>query len=95
MSEVGELNLKESIEDEVVGLEVNIEGEEAQTAAAAAKPDEEIDFSNLNFDEMDVPDLDGLDDIEIDDVEHDLIIVDDGSGGLNASNVRGAIDNDS
>ncbi|MBT3319262.1 MAG: DNA-directed RNA polymerase subunit beta [Clostridia bacterium] len=72
MSEVGELNLKESIEDEVVGLEVNIAGEETEEAAATAKPDEEIDFSNLSFDEMDVPDLDGLDDIEIDDVDLEI-----------------------
>ena len=77
MSEVGELDIKENIEDEVIGLEVNIEGEEAEAAAATDKPDEEIDFSNLSFDEMDVPDLDGLDDIEVDDIKIDDIKIED------------------
>jgi DUF4097 and DUF4098 domain-containing protein YvlB len=38
---------------------------------------------------------DGSGSINVDDVEHDLIIIDDGSGGLKASNIRGVIDNDS
>ena len=71
-----ELTIKESIDDEVTGLEVNIEGEEAGAAEEGGKG-EELDFSELSFDEMDVPDLDGLDDIDIDDVDLGDLEIDD------------------
>ena len=60
-----EIALKESIDDEVAGLEVNIEGAEAETAAKGGEQAEE-DFSNISFEELDVPDIDGLDDLDLD-----------------------------
>ncbi len=50
--------------------------------------DEEIDFSNISFDEMDVPDLDGLDDIEIDDVDLEI----DNSDNKEDSEDAGSVD---
>ncbi len=74
-----EVIIKENIEDEVTALEVNIEGEERQGAAdkaAAEKAGGEEDFSDISFDEFDIPDLGGLDDIEID-IEKEILSIND------------------
>jgi DNA-directed RNA polymerase subunit beta len=69
LGDVGEeIAIKESIDDDVVGLEVNIEGAEMDVKG---KDKSEEDFSNISFDELDVPDLDGLDDIDLDDDDDD------------------------
>jgi hypothetical protein len=68
LGDVGEeIALRESVDDEVTGLEVNIEGSEVDSIpekrVAKSRDD---DFSELSFDELEVPDIDGLGDIDID-----------------------------
>ena len=67
LGDVGEeIAIKESIDDEVTGLEVNIEGAEIDGGSErrSSGKDREEDFSDISFEELDVPDLDGLDDID-------------------------------
>jgi DNA-directed RNA polymerase subunit beta len=74
LGDVGEeIALRESVDDDVAGLEVNIEGSEMDTMPEkrSAKPRDD-DFSDLSFDELDVPDIDGLDDIDID-IDKDMM----------------------
>ncbi|MDD5016695.1 MAG: DNA-directed RNA polymerase subunit beta, partial [Eubacteriales bacterium] len=77
LGDVGEeISIKESIEDEVSGLEVNIEGAEVEgiSERRASRSREEEDFSDISFEELNVPDLDGFDDIEID-IEDEILKV--------------------
>jgi len=63
LGDVGEeIAIKESVDDDISGLEVNIEGSEQDASDKRAEKVREDDFSNLSFDELDVPDLDDLDD---------------------------------
>ena len=66
-----EIPLRESVDDDLSGLEVNIEGVEVETGEKrpAAKKRPEEDFSDISFDELDVPELDDLDDIDVDEDE--------------------------
>jgi DNA-directed RNA polymerase subunit beta len=70
LGDVGEeITIKESIDDDMSGLEVNIEGAEMDTISErriTAKDHGEEDFSDITFEELDVPDIDGLDDLDID-----------------------------
>jgi hypothetical protein len=61
------------VDDDVAGLEVNIEGTEVDNVPEkrSSKPRED-DFSDLSFEELDVPDIDGLDDIDID-IDKDMM----------------------
>ena len=68
LGDVGEeIPLRESVDDDVGALEVNIEGSEVDSVPEKriAKPRED-DFSDISFEELEVPDIDGLDDIDID-----------------------------
>ncbi|NLT97424.1 MAG: DNA-directed RNA polymerase subunit beta [Christensenellaceae bacterium] len=68
LGDVGEeIPLRESVDDDVGALEVNIEGSEVDSIPEKriAKPRED-DFSDISFEELEVPDIDGLDDIDID-----------------------------
>jgi len=68
LGDVGEeITLRESVDDDVTGLEVNIEGTEVDSIPEkrVAKPRED-DFSDISFEELEVPDIDGLDDIDVD-----------------------------
>ena len=58
---------RESVDDDVGALEVNIEGSEVDSIPEKriTKPHEE-DFSDISFEELEVPDIDGLDDIDVD-----------------------------
>ncbi len=72
LGDIGEeIPLRESVDDDITGLEVNIEGVEMDTPEKrpAAKKRTEEDFSDISFDELDVPDLDDIEDIDIDDEE--------------------------
>ena len=74
LGDVGEeIAIRESVDDDVAGLEVNIEGAEVDTMPEKrpAKPRDD-DFSDLSFEELDVPDIDGLDDIDID-IDKDMM----------------------
>ena len=72
LGDVGEeIAIKESVEDDISGLEVNIEGAEHDGSDKRAEKSRDDDFSNLSFDELDVPDLDDLDD----DIDMDVIKV--------------------
>jgi hypothetical protein len=74
LGDVGEeIAIRESVDDDVAGLEVNIEGAEmdAVPEKRSAKPRDD-DFSDLSFEELDVPDIDGLDDIDID-IDKDMM----------------------
>ncbi len=63
LGDVGEeIAIRESVEDDISGLEVNIEGAERDASEKRAEKSREDDFSNLSFDELDVPDIDDLDD---------------------------------
>ncbi len=69
LGDVGEeITIRESLDDDVSGLEVNIEGAEVDTVSERriAAKDRDEDFDDISFDELDVPDIDGLDDIDID-----------------------------
>ncbi len=67
LGDVGEeIAIKESIDDDIAGLEVNIEGVEIDYADKRTDKAREEDFSDISFEELDVPDIDGLDDIDID-----------------------------
>jgi hypothetical protein len=68
LGDVGEeIPLRESVDDDVGALEVNIEGSEVDSIPEKriTKPHEE-DFSDISFEELEVPDIDGLDDIDVD-----------------------------
>ena len=68
-----EIQLRESMDDDITGLEVNIEGVEMDAPSSekrpAAKKRVEEDFSDISFDELDVPELDDIEDIDIDEDE--------------------------
>ena len=68
LGDVGEeIAIRESVDDDLTGLEVNIEGSERDVPDKRSEKARDEDFSNLSFDELDVPDLDDLDDdIDID-----------------------------
>ncbi len=67
LGDVGEeIAIKESVDDDIAGLEVNIEGTEREMSDKRSEKVREDDFSNISFDELDVPELDALDDIDID-----------------------------
>ena len=68
LGDVGEeIAIKESVEDDISDLEVNIEGAERDMSEKRSEKTRVDDFSNLSFDELDVPDLDDLDDdVDID-----------------------------
>ncbi|MFA5675154.1 MAG: DNA-directed RNA polymerase subunit beta [Christensenellales bacterium] len=67
LGDVGEeIAIKESVDDDIAGLEVNIEGVEIDYADKRTDKTREEDFSDISFDELDVPDIDGLGDIDID-----------------------------
>jgi DNA-directed RNA polymerase subunit beta len=69
LGDVGEeITIRESLDDDVSGLEVNIEGAEVDTVSERhiASKERDEDFDDISFDELDVPDIDGLDDIDID-----------------------------
>jgi DNA-directed RNA polymerase subunit beta len=64
-----EIQLRESVDDDITGLEVNIEGVEMDTSGEkrpVAKKRTEEDFSDISFDELDVPELEDIGDIDID-----------------------------
>ena len=64
-----EIQLRESVDDDITGLEVNIEGVEMDTSGEkrpVAKKRTEEDFSDISFDELDVPELEDIEDIDID-----------------------------
>lgn len=68
LGDVGEeIALRESVDDDIAGLEVNIEGAETDVADKRSEKSREDDFSDISFDGLDVPDLDGLDDGDDDD----------------------------
>jgi len=74
LGDVGEeIAIRESVDDDVAGLEVNIEGSEVDNVPEkrSAKPRDD-DFSDISFEELDVPDIDGLDDIDID-IDKDMM----------------------
>ena len=63
IGDVGEeIAIRESVDDDMSGLEVNIEGAEHDVPERRSEKVRDEDFSNLSFDEIDVPDLDDLDD---------------------------------
>ena len=64
LGDIGEeLSIKESIDEDVAGLEVNIEGAEVEGVSERRSTEKgEEDFSDISFEELDVPDLDGFDD---------------------------------
>ncbi len=67
LGDIGEeIALKESADDDITGLEVNIEGAEVDITEAKPGKAQDDDFSDISFDELDVPDID-LDDIDLDD----------------------------
>jgi DNA-directed RNA polymerase subunit beta len=75
LGDVGEeIQIKESIDDDVSGLEVNIEGTEMDAVAERRIPskEREEDYEDITFDELDVPEIDGLDDIDID-IDGDIL----------------------
>jgi DNA-directed RNA polymerase subunit beta len=75
LGDIGEeIQIKENVEDDVSGLEVNIEGTEVDAVTERRIPPKERDedFEDLTFDELDVPDIDGLDDIDID-IDKDIL----------------------
>ena len=63
------LPIKENIDDEVAGLEVNIEGAEADAAAKRGDNRTKRTSRTSASKNLDVPDLDGLDDIDVSDDE--------------------------
>ncbi len=75
LGDIGEeIQIRENIDDDISGLEVNIEGTEVDTVTERRIPAKERDedFEDLTFDELDVPDIDGLDDIDID-IDNDIL----------------------
>ena len=75
LGDVGEeIAIKESVDDDMSGLEVNIEGAEMDGIAEqrpGSKDRSEEDFSDISFEELDVPEIDNLEDIDLD-IEEDV-----------------------
>ena len=56
LGDVGEeISIKESVDDDIAGLEVNIEGVEIDFADKRADKARDEDYSDISFDELDVP----------------------------------------